>query len=45
MDEIKSLQDKHQSINVTQLGEIIGKRVKKVNQVIHERDQKLKGKR
>lgn len=45
MDEIKSLQDKYQSIDVAQLGEIISKRVKKVNQVIHDRDQKLKGKR
>ncbi|XP_046837242.1 uncharacterized protein LOC124432369 [Vespa crabro] len=42
MDEIKNLQDKYQSITVAQLGEIINKRGKKVNQVIHERDQQLK---
>lgn len=44
MDEIKNLQNKYSSITITQLEEIMNKRGKKINQVIHEQDQQLKGK-
>ncbi|KAL2734523.1 putative autophagy-related protein 11 [Vespula maculifrons] len=42
MDEIKNLQNKYSSITITQLEEIMNKRGKKINQVIHEQDQQLK---